>query len=77
VDEYTQSKELSDNDRLGQRTKETVYCIAHLINTSRERIELQEGTKIADVYDPGKDDVMDYGKTDGEDEPLRVLKTDR
>jgi hypothetical protein len=74
---YTQPKECADKDRAGQGTKETVYCTAQLINTSGERIELQAGTKLADVYDAGKDDVIDDDETSREDEALRVLKTDR
>jgi hypothetical protein len=63
-------------DRGGQGTKETVYCTAQLINTSGERIELQAGTKLTDVYDAGKDGVIDDDETSREDEALRVLKTD-
>jgi hypothetical protein len=55
---------------------ETVYCTAQLVNTSMERITLQAGTRIADVYVTGVD-LID-GVTEGDvNNGLRVLRADK
>jgi hypothetical protein len=68
---------LADNSITKQSAKETVYCTTQLVNTSLERITLQAGTKIADIYDITQEDLIDGVTEDDVSYGPRVLKADR
>lgn len=69
-------KNLDDASTSGQRTKETTYCTAQLVNTSQEGITLPAGTRIADIHDAKEDDVIEYIAEDEGNYP-HVLKTNK
>jgi hypothetical protein len=72
-----QSKEFAVSNIKSQGTNETVYCTAQLINTSVERITLQAGTRIADVYNVTGADLIDGVTENDVNNSLRVLKAGR
>jgi hypothetical protein len=67
--------ELADDSVTEQSAKETDYCTTQLVNTSLERITLQAGTKIADIYDVTQVDLLDGVTEDDVSYGPRVLKT--
>jgi hypothetical protein len=64
-------KEFADNSKAGRKPERTVYCTAQLMNTSKERLSLRAGTRIADVNDVKRDDARENDVIAGP----RVLET--
>jgi hypothetical protein len=58
-------KEFADNSKVGHKSEGTVHCTAQLMNTSKERLTLRAGTRIADVNDVKRDDVRENDVTAG------------
>jgi predicted aspartyl protease len=72
-----QPKEFADSNIKRQNMNETVYCTAQLVNTSIERITLQAGMRIADVYNVTGADLIDGVTETDVNNDLRVLRADQ